>query len=220
MTLAMAKKIFDCAHCGNTTLPDVIKWVTHKETVSSNTDPNGAVEVAYYYALTRCHTCNAISLLRTSQLDKDPNDLKAAYRCYPTIVKAPTGLPEALAAEYAEALKIEKISKEAYAVMIGRVLERLCKDKNAKGERLYDQIKDLSKRGLIPEQLCEMAHALRFLRNAGAHVTDFQIEQDEVQSMKDFINTMLEYVYVAPAKLNALKASIEKKAAGAPKKKS
>jgi hypothetical protein len=140
-------------------------------------------------------------------------DLRTATILYPLppLDSEANSVPVAIAREFWEAQRVEKTSKTAYAVLIGRVLERICKDKEAKGRSLNSQIKDLSDRGVIPAQLSEMAHALRFLRNSGAHVTDYSIDDDEVQAMKDFTVTMIEYVYIAPAKLAALKATIEKK---------
>jgi len=152
--------------------------------------------------------------------ESNENGLDGAELLYPLKRSLPQGVPLGIALEFREAQKVEKISKSAYTVLIGRVLERLFKDQGAIGEELYDQIKDLSARGIIPETLCEMGHALRFLRNKGAHVSDYEIEDNEVDAMRDFVITMLEYVYVAPAKLAALKAAIEKKKAVVKKRKS
>ena len=166
-----------------------------------------------YYEVVRCITCGEVLIYNFDErYEEDPIEQGALL--YPLKRSIPNGVPSAIAREFNEAQKVERISKTAYAVLIGRVLERLFKDKGAKGKDLFDQIKDLSARGIIPETLAEMGQALRFLRNKGAHASDYEIEENEVEAMREFVITMLEYVYVAPAKLAALKESIERKKKG------
>lgn len=210
---------FSCAQCGNRTAAEPIGTVTDKHWhYTEEDDPNSAFSYDTYYEVVRCITCNVIQVFEHDESNE--NGLDGAELLYPLKRSLPQGVPLGIALEFREAQKVEKISKSAYTVLIGRVLERLFKDQGAIGEELYDQIKDLSARGIIPETLCEMGHALRFLRNKGAHVSDYEIEDNEVDAMRDFVITMLEYVYVAPAKLAALKAAIEKKKAVVKKRKS
>ncbi len=209
----MAKKknnVIECAHCGNRTSVTNEKTATVTEQVESAMDPDG-MEVDYYYSLVRCGTCEGISLLLTGEYMDDPGDFTQAKLCYPPVSRIPSGLPKMVAKEFSEALKIERASPAAYAVMIGRALESLCKDQQAKGRTLEDQLEDLSTREIIPKKLCEIGQTLRFLRNKGAHAGDYEIDRNEARAMGDFFSTMLEYVYVAPAKLERLKKSIEKK---------
>jgi hypothetical protein len=202
-----------CIQCGNDTAAEVIGTVTDTHWYyGDEEDPDSAMSQSFYYEVVRCITCKVLQIF---EYDEDhEGGLDSAELLYPLKRSIPQGVPTAIAREFWEAQKVEKISSTAYAVLIGRVLERLFKDKGATGERLYDQIKDLSDRGIIPDTLCEMGHALRFLRNKGAHVSDYEIEDNEVEAMRDFVITMLEYVYVAPAKLAALKETIERKKKG------
>ncbi|MBK9288328.1 MAG: DUF4145 domain-containing protein [Flavobacteriales bacterium] len=140
----------------------------------------------------------------------DPGDFTQAKLCYPPVSRIPSGLPKMVAKEFSEALKIERASPAAYAVMIGRALESLCKDQQAKGRTLRSAM-IFRPLAIIPKKLCEIGQTLRFLRNKGAHAGDYEIDRNEARAMGDFFSTMLEYVYVAPAKLERLKKSIEKK---------
>jgi|JI9StandDraft_1071089.scaffolds.fasta_scaffold02689_3 hypothetical protein len=202
-----------CPECGNRTAAEVLgcaedlHWYYVDET-----DENSAMSVSFYYEVVKCITCSGIQLFHYEE-DFD-GDLDNVQLLYPETRLIQPQVPSQIAHEFAEALKVERVSRTAFAVLVGRVLERLFIDKGAVGERMYDQIKDLSGKGVIPYTLCEMSHTLRFLRNKGAHVSEYEIDKEEVEAMKDFVTTLLEYVYVAPSKLAALKATIESKKKG------
>jgi hypothetical protein len=84
-------------------------------------------------------------------------------------------------------------------------------DKKSKGRTLSTQLKDLSINGTIPQTLIDMGDTLRFLGNQDAHATNYDIGYHEVESIDDFFTAMIEYVYVAPAKLERLKETIREK---------
>ena len=203
---------FYCTQCGNRTVADILGTATETEWADIDEEDGYQPSRDTYYTIVKCNTCTIVQLFTYNEYCED--GLDEAVLLYPTARSIPKDVPQIIAKEFAEAQKVERISKTAYAVLIGRVLERLFKDKGAVGKDLFDQIKDLSVKGVIPETLCEMGHALRFLRNKGAHVSDYEIEDNEVEAMRDFVITMLEYVYVAPAKLAVLKATIENKKKG------
>ncbi len=207
---------FYCTQCGNRTVADVLGTATETEWHSiGDDDQRHEIPHEWYYATIKCQTCATVQLYAYGEHHEE--GLDQAVLLFPTTRSISKDVPALIAKEFAEAQKVEKISRAAYAVLIGRVLERLFQDKGAEGHDLYSQIKDLSRKNIIPEMLCQMSHTLRFLRNKGAHATDYVIEDDEVEAIKDFIITMLEYVYVAPAKLAAFNASIERKKTGVSK---
>jgi hypothetical protein len=144
-------------------------------------------------------------------MSDNPGELKTANLLYPHERKLDSAIPEIIKKSFEEAKRVERISPNAFAVLVRRSLELLCKDQNAKGTNLKNQISDLCSRGVIPETLMEMANTLRFLGNLGAHEIDFDFERQETQAMQDFLVAMLEYVYVAPGRIKSLQESIEKK---------
>lgn len=205
---------FLCPQCGNRTVADSIGVVSETRWFyMDDEDPNSEIGFNEYYEVVRCVSCREVLIYGYGESDEG-EELVQGNLLYPLRRNIPQGVPVSIVREFREAQKVEKISSPAYAVLIGRVLERLFKDQGAAGDTLYDQIKDLSAKNVIPETLCDMGHTLRFLRNKGAHAGEYEIEDDEVEAMRDFVITMLEYVYVAPAKLAALKKSIEKKKNG------
>jgi Domain of unknown function (DUF4145) len=82
--------------------------------------------------------------------------------------------------------------------MIGRALEALCDDKGISSGNLYDRLKSLADKGVIPPVLTEMGSALRLLRNAGAHHSDQEITVPQTWGIDKLFRAIIEYVYIAP----------------------
>ena len=202
--------ILICSHCGNKT-PHLIKTQisSHEEVYDSNGECLG--EIKTYYYLTECKTCNGISLFSDWEASDNPGDLQKASQLYPPPRELGEAIPKEIRKSYEEARKVEKISANAFAVLIRRSLELLCRDQKAKGNNLKEQIADLSERGIIPNKLVEMAETLRFIGNIGAHEIEVDIDQTETRAIDDFLVAMLEYVYVAPNKIKNFKDTIAKK---------
>ena len=117
-------------------------------------------------------------------------------------------MPEAIRVCYAEAVRIQKIAPNAYAVMLRRSLEALCDDRGVKKGSLHVRLLELAKRGEIPPILAEMTSVLRSLGNAGAHYDQQKITVPITWAMDEFFRAILEYVYVAPSKLDAFRSRL------------
>ena len=204
------EKITICPHCGNRTPQDILANITNNEPLFAN-DGEYVGSYENYYYLTKCKTCNDISLFADWEINEAAGNLDQAGILYPSNKKFYGDLPSALEHSYNEAKKVEKVSPTAFAILIRRALEFLCKDKKATGRNLKNKIEDLGKKGIIPKTLAEMADALRFLGNVGAHASDYKIDNSEVKSIDEFFIAMLEFVYIAPAKIENLKKRIQEK---------
>jgi len=88
-------------------------------------------------------------------------------------------------------------------------LEALCSDRAAKGQSLFEKLKDLSAKAEIPPVLAEMTDALRLIGNIGAHGIDDSVHPLQASAIDGFFKAIIEYVYVAPAKLREFKESME-----------
>ncbi len=56
-----------------------------------------------------------------------------------------------------------------------------------------------------------MAHQIRQIRNLGAHADeDDEVTGADVPIMLDFLEAILEYLYVAPAKIAAVQVRLKK----------
>lgn len=206
---APIEQLTTCPHCGNDTIHEILYSITTTDKAYSTNNPEDFIFFDISYYLTMCKTCLNISLFYDTEDDENQGELNDAYICYPKQKNLGNEIPESIMQNYREAIKIKNISSTAFAVMIRRGLEFLCKENSAKGQTLKKQLEDLGAKGIIPSTLAEMGNTLRFLGNIGAHATKYKIDRSEVQAMDDFFIAMLEYVYVGPAKLARLKESIK-----------
>jgi len=204
------ESIVICPHCGNKT-PHVIKAQTSSPEEVYDTHGEFVGEIENYYYLTECKTCKSICLFTDWEASDNPGNLTEATLLYPSKRKLGEAIPHEINKSYEEAKKVENISPNAFAVLIRRSLELLCRDQKAKGNNLKEQIADLSSRGVIPNTLVEMADTLRFMGNIGAHEIEFDFDKSEIHAIDDFLVAMLEFVYVAPNKIKNLRDSISKK---------
>lgn len=86
----------------------------------------------------------------------------------------------------------------ASALMVRRVLEEVCADKQADGKDLNQRIGALGKVIVVPQGLIEAAHDLRLLGNDAAHIeakTYDNISEEEVSVAIDLAKEILKAVY-------------------------
>lgn len=210
----MSASTFSCPHCGNTTTYSILhqEESNYIETCDP-TDPQGHLVPTQYFLIS-CASCSDISLfIKTWYDDGDIEDFFDAHLCYPAD-RPVHDLPARVMKAYEEARKVEKRSATAYVGQLRRALEAMCNEQGAQGKTLYLKIKDLAAKNIIPQRLCDLAHMLRELGNVGSHDTEYELDDNEVRILKDFFHTMVEYVYIGPAKLARLKASIDAKSKG------
>src|SRR5262249_50952308 len=108
------------------------------------------------------------------------------------------GLPIAIAKAYDASQKVRQVDANAFGVLIRRVLEMVCEDREADGKSLYDRLADLAARHEIPDKLVGVARNLRNLGNVGAHASLGALTPAEVPILDDLCRSLLEYVYSAP----------------------
>ena len=210
------EQVVVCQHCGNRTPHELLHAETRTEAFY---DSQGEAEYfdAFFY-LVKCRTCDGISLYVNSELGEYPQSLADSTLLYPKEKELNRTVPRTICKDYEEARKVEKISPRAFVVLIRRAFEGVCKDKHAHGANLQAKIQDLAKNKIIPDVLAEMADAIRLLGNIGAHDEDLNLGEQDVEDMNSFFTTLVEYVYVAPQKLAALKKRIDEGKAKAGKK--
>jgi hypothetical protein len=179
--------ILECYHCGNVAGHILLCEAGSLTTAYSTDNLPEIVQIECTYYLTRCKTCSGISLYYDDECDERPGYIKEAYLCYPLIIRPSEDIPSDIKQSFADAVKVEKVSLNASAILIRRTLELLCKDKNAIGNNLKDQIDDLAAKNIIPLTLSQMGHTLRTLGNIGAHASEYKLDITEVRAMRDFI---------------------------------
>jgi hypothetical protein len=161
---------FLCTHCGNKAPMQVVGTTSTVKTFWDD-PPDVSYDEGHHYQLVRCPACSEVLLRRAywHEAAMDPSEI-SYETIYPSRSAAPRGLPEKVRKAYDAANKVRNIDPNAYGVLLGRVLELVSEDREAKGNNLAAKLHDLSSRGEIPNKLAEVADGIRHLRNVGAHV--------------------------------------------------
>lgn len=104
-------------------------------------------------------------------------------------------LPEIVKDSYKEAVKCEKAGAFlATAVMVGRALEAIIKEKTNK-RGIHDGLGKLKEDGIISKEIFDWSNELRILRNIGAHAEQKQISKVDAEEALDFLQAILEILY-------------------------
>jgi hypothetical protein len=162
--------------------------------------------MAYYVA--SCETCDGILLYQSISNVLEDKQFNQADLVYPHSGDLHKSVPERVAKIYKEASRIKNLAPNAFSVQIRRALEALCEDRGAQRAVLQRQLKELADRGEIPSKLAELTDVLRLVGNIGAHAAADEVKPWQVYAIDEFFRAVIEYVYVAPGKLEEYKDSL------------
>jgi len=193
-------EVIQCGHCGNNSLMEVVAEYSQLNTQYENGVGGRSWDEGDIYELLLCPACSNVMLRSYYWHDgymETSEDTTFRY-LYPASNEKPLGLPPKIQRAYDAAIKVKNIDVNAYAVLIGRVLEMICEDRNASGKTLNAKLTDLSERGEIPNKLVKVAESLRHLRNIGAHAILGELTKSEEPILSSLCIAILEYVYSAP----------------------
>lgn len=199
----MSNKI-KCNDCGRVTPQTERGQATETEIISWG-ELDHEQEISWINFLFQCDVCSSISLQCFS-----PDISEDFFQLFP-VVKNLNDVPAVVQNSYSEAVKVKNISPLAFSSLIRRSLEYVCIEQNAEGKDLYAKLEDLSRKGIIPDTLARMSHAIRSFGNIGAHAKDTTVGKDEVQIIDDIFLAILEYVYIAPQKLKKAEEHLKPK---------
>lgn len=123
-----------------------------------------------------------------------------------------TNLPGQILATIEEAIKAHAAGcYRAAALMVRRVLEELCEDKQAEGRNLMERLKALNGTVIVPQELLAATDELRLLGNDAAHIeakTYNQIGPEEcaiaIELTKELLKAVYQYTSLV-ARLQALR---------------
>lgn len=201
----MQPTILICPHCGNKTPhKEIFQHNFVGEWYSSDGNLTEGPPTSYYKGYV-CSTCNDLSIYATHDYDdSDP------WLSFPSDVTLDKSIPASVAVNYLESKRVQNISPNAFAVLIRRALEALCDDRQVLAGSLHSRLAKLAEKGEIPPILVEITTVLRTLGNSGAHNTDQKVTVPMTWQMDKFFRTLVEYVYVAPARLAEYRKSVAK----------
>jgi hypothetical protein len=209
-----------CSHCNNTCAYDVVFKATVEKlwedgSVWMESDDDAWVKgewltdyEPYQYCVVQCTVCGHLSLL--GEFDPLGNsEIHELAQLYPTSAELSTAVPESIRKTYLEAATIRVRAPHAYAGQIRRALELVCKDKDATGHNLFQQIASLTRMGILPATLAEMTDLIRQIGNASVHSEGQRISVFTTDLIDDFFRAVVEYVYIAPSKIAELKRMLD-----------
>jgi|SRR5215469_12360217 len=196
-----------CEHCGNHTILYV--RAEYEYTDDHEESGCGPIEHVTWWIL-ECAACSRITVEEHHALDYGNVFEGNSSIHYPPTKLSLDYLPDVVRKAYMAARKVRNVEPNACAVLIGRTLEAACNQENAQGRVLADKLKFLANSGRIPDTLVEMAQYVKELRNMGAHNAEDEVTEEDVPIMLDFLEAILEYLYVAPAKIEAVRARLKK----------
>jgi len=173
--MAEEKKSFTraikCSHCGNSAPMEIVAQFSVP--VGYEDAEWGWQEPDYgdMHELIHCPACQRILLCHYDWDAQEYRQPAERTVLYPPPRQGPRGLPTHIQAAHDAALRVRSIDANAYGVLLGRLLEMVCIDRNATGKTLQQQLASLAAKNEIPERLVGVANSLRSLRNIGAHAS-------------------------------------------------
>ena len=162
-----------CPHCGQRT---ALHGKAKVEKASGGDGWNEPYWVEHW-ELRRCVSGERPILREILEVDLD-GEVPQTLTLYPDARPGTlAGIRDTVAKAYEAALSVQAIEPNAYAVLIGRLLEVTAVEEGVRGDRLVEQLRALSEAGRIPPVLADMADRLRQIRNFGAHAAAGEVNR-------------------------------------------
>ncbi len=200
-----------CGHCGNCAPMEIVGEYSGVKRHDDYPLSDMSWQAGMVYQLLLCPACECISLRSYFWNDAAMEPPDISYELlYPGPSGCPPGVPQDIACAYESAKKVRRIDANAYGVLLGRLLELVCHDRDAQGESLNSKLEDLASRGEFPGKLMKVANGLRNLRNIGAHASLGELTFAELPILDSLCRAVLEYVYSAPFLANQAEESLRK----------
>jgi len=200
-------KIDFCPYCGNKS-EKILIHVQSYDDVGYYTDGlEKGCECVYrnHDFLASCKLCSRVLIYNTHPpRSGEPEDFLLSKRVFPkdSLIDY---LPPELSSMYEEALKVEQHSPSLFTVQIRKMIEAICYERGVSKGNLYERLKEMTKRNLLPGALSEATDLLRKVGNIGAHEVNGGIHPMEVDSIKSLFTAIAEHIYIVPSKIGDFK---------------
>jgi hypothetical protein len=196
-----------CPHCSNRAPQRLIHTQKYLEkSWAAQTGKEG--EEPWSTFIVVCETCGHVLLYDNMGDQASDENFHHAILEYPNSGYLHGSVPELISKTYEEAYRIRTIAPNAFAVQIRRALEAICVDRGEKGGNLSKMLKSLAQKGEIPPVLVDASDILRLLGNIGAHGLSESVSPLQAYALDEFFIVIIEYLYVAPSKIQAFKSSM------------
>jgi Domain of unknown function (DUF4145) len=111
---------------------------------------------------------------------------------------------------YVEAWPLRHKAPSAFVGQIRRLLEFVRTEQSATGRNLFEQLTDLSTKGVFPGYFTKITDLLRKVGNMGAHAGEEDLSVWDAELIDDFFRSVIEYIYIAPAKIRRMETRLER----------
>lgn len=201
---APVRRVSFCPHCSNRAPQKLIHTQRYMEkSWSVSTGKEDMTLWSTFVAV--CETCGHVLLYENVGDQLEDNEFHYGSLEFPDSGRLPASVPITISKAYEEAYRIRSIAPNAFAVQIRRALEAVCADRGEIKGNLATKLKTLSNKGQIPPVISEASDILRLLGNIGAHDLSESVHPLQAFALDDFFHVIIEYLYVAPKKIEDFK---------------
>ena len=130
---------------------------------------------------------------------------------YPINSVDSNAIPKKVKESYEAALKVKNIDNKLCLVALRITLEKILKDKGATKWGLKDKIEEIAEMGYLPDTLKEASALTKILGDSAAHDKPLEIDEYDVSSMAEFVEYIIEYLYIIPDKIKSYKERFSSK---------
>jgi len=166
-----------------------------------------------------CDNCikTLVAFFEYKRIDKSMGvfEVKSTYPVISKIAK-PNGVTQRIWDDYVEGMICLGVNAPKGAVVLfRRATQSLMKELGANPNNyLWKQIKELKEKGIINENLSELATELRLWGNFGAHPDDDLLDEvtiEEAEEMKKLLDMLLKFTIIQKAEVEAIRERRKKK---------
>jgi hypothetical protein len=114
-------------------------------------------------------------------------------------------LPPGIEDTYRDAIRVLHAGvPSAAAVLLRRTLEGAAAHYDIRERNLVSSIEKMIEQGLVTPSFAKVLHHVRLVGNQGAHYTDVQLSEEQVQQALRFTTALLRNVFEVPGELAEL----------------
>ena len=208
------EKIIICFHCGNETVmrqTGEFKWSSHDEKYYD-------FNFNFTYKMFACPVCHKVTLMQTygDETMIEPNNRGEMEWFTEDTILFPinsidsNAMPKMIKESYEAALKVRNIDTAACVLLLRRTLEIILTDQGATAWGLAKKIEEIAQKGLLPDSLKEASFFAKKFGDSAAHGKELIADEHDMNSLIEFIEYIIEYLYIIPSKIEDFKMKMDR----------
>lgn len=194
------QKVLLCLYCGNKTRMDMVGQHTHHW--ESDDESFRGYDKHKMFA---CPVCGKVTFhlayWEDGMYGRNHEMLEEEKILYPINSIDGNAVPIKIRNAYEAALKNRNIANDTCLLALRKTLEVICEDKGAVGKDLYHKVANFRENGVFPESIYQASEYVRELGNRVAHNAGFHVSIHDVDTIIDFVEHIIVYLYALPQML-------------------